>query len=788
MPDQNLLMRYSPQTIEGPFTDVLTQPRMRVEPISGYASPAVAAGHIGLKFLEGAAESKMQKFQEEENRRIQAYTNVLNWAQSRRADPNLTEEGRQVIDKTLSDAYAGAFLTESKGAASKHPIVNIFREIATGMTGGEMPSRGKAQDILSTWSGVESQLKDPQYTKEGLYQRTKQASDEAIAGLKSQYPNGMIPPWVLQEKILPLGTKLQKEDPERHQTWMMGLMGPSFQQQLAYQMSVEAAQENAPPPAAREGVAPTAPAAPVPYVPEALVAPAPTPTPPVSTGAPPPTREPEPDLSKMVAPPSYGGPVPFGLGAGVAEFQAAPPAPPASAPTATPPTTAETKPTSVGAQVMQWQQQVSSILKADTPVGVFSRNAFSVSMAPPVTEANVPTMGDSPSLYFKYRHTKAMQDVYGTVEDGVLASPDGTRFVPSTFDKKKGKWVNTSTGQAYTDDVQRTWTFQKQASHPQGSWTQADPQKDASGILRPTFVNAATGKTITFTGLEATDTAEANRRLQAFQNLSTWFMNHQYMNVQNHYDTLRDIDKAYGMKGLEDIRKTYIDNEKARFSQSNFSLYNIFNEGLGRIGYKDMQFQYPGAEGGGAASSGGLAEDQAQFLKANNPLALMPGGKLTQYSSMKDGLLAADSNLVNLYIGTGKKALGPNATVKDMWERYSPPSAHPKNVNWGPVVVSTLNALGAKDNGKPITLDSKLSIFSSGTSPQDIANRKILHYAIARAEGSFEALAAAEKAGQLAGIPGYQGSPAQAAAVPPPPTRQQTADREKSARQAFGLE
>lgn len=138
-------------TLEGPFTEQLTQP-YRPEPVPyellGHAGTGGAIAHIATKFLEGASQSRMRNFMHQERQRlqgIQALGNLMEMSKSMGLTPAAQSEFMHNVSQEYLKQVANAD-TGGKGAEKGgNPMTSLFKGIATNLIGG--PGLTKAKPI-----------------------------------------------------------------------------------------------------------------------------------------------------------------------------------------------------------------------------------------------------------------------------------------------------------------------------------------------------------------------------------------------------------------------------------------------------------------------------------------------------------------------------------------------------------------------------------------------------------------------------------------------------------------
>ena len=88
-------------------------------------------------------------------------------------------------------------------------------------------------------------------------------------------------------------------------------------------------------------------------------------------------------------------------------------------------------------------------------------------------------------------------------------------------------------------------------------------------------------------------------------------------------------------------------------------------------------------------------------IRANNPGALMPGGKMAEYPSMEEGLAALDKNLASY----GKRGIN---TIEGIINTWSPPNAPGNTPEATRNYINHVAKVTGLDPTKPIDLSSPL--------------------------------------------------------------------------------
>ena len=134
---------------EGPFSQQLTQPYQAPHPpITGYEGPAAAIAHIATNFLEGASQSRMRKFQMQEQQRqggIKALGSLMQMSQGMGLTPAAQAEFVRNVSQEYLKQVANAD-TGEKGAKGGNPMANFFKGMATNLLGGPSPVKVKPID------------------------------------------------------------------------------------------------------------------------------------------------------------------------------------------------------------------------------------------------------------------------------------------------------------------------------------------------------------------------------------------------------------------------------------------------------------------------------------------------------------------------------------------------------------------------------------------------------------------------------------------------------------------
>lgn len=280
----NILSRYGPQFTDLPFMQMLTRPvsRQAESGTLGYSSPTAGAGYVGLQFLEGAREARLQKYLEGEREKRDALTNFMTWGEAQKA--RLTPEGLEKFADVYEQAVRGKFAEETKEEGKGGGIAGFMRSAIIGLTGGEM--KGGAPKVeLEKVRGAWSQMKqnDPGMLSDTWVNRAKEAFEtgkkEAIRQkgyadprIISGYTSGPLSD--LAMKVSPQAANnlmsIQQSNMETSEQYMGRLKAGAvvpYMRMLTEQGAPTAAPAFAPPPTAPTEVAPT------PSVPMPLVAP-----------------------------------------------------------------------------------------------------------------------------------------------------------------------------------------------------------------------------------------------------------------------------------------------------------------------------------------------------------------------------------------------------------------------------------------------------------------------------------------------------------------------------------
>src|SRR5260221_989402 len=135
--------------LQGPFTQNLV-PSTEGIPASGGMGKTATIAKIGVDFLGGIAKGRIAAYQKKELDRVEKMNRLISYVNQIEADPRLTKEAKAAAAQKLSQAMGTDILQAAgkggKGGDQPGPhghVVNILRDLATGMVGGKMPKGTK---------------------------------------------------------------------------------------------------------------------------------------------------------------------------------------------------------------------------------------------------------------------------------------------------------------------------------------------------------------------------------------------------------------------------------------------------------------------------------------------------------------------------------------------------------------------------------------------------------------------------------------------------------------------
>ena len=187
---------------QGPFSEMLTrrlQPSMEQperQP-TGWETPLGTVAMLGSRFLEGAQKSRLMEYARSEQERQRALTTYLGLAQAEMANPDLTPEGQALVRQRMGQVLGQQILQTEKGGKGKGAegakgipgiVGHVFKEIAIGMTGGQMP-KGKPVNIFEEMGKLQMYVKSPEYSVKAQRQQYNERIDKTLADLRQQNPN-----------------------------------------------------------------------------------------------------------------------------------------------------------------------------------------------------------------------------------------------------------------------------------------------------------------------------------------------------------------------------------------------------------------------------------------------------------------------------------------------------------------------------------------------------------------------------------------------------------------------
>ena len=211
MPNDSVFKAVTPEQLEGPFSSFL-QPTQSQQQASQQGPPVMASkatslGYIAQKFIEGASEGRIKKFEKQENEKIQKLQTFQGYVSQIYQNRNLTDDAKQLALNKYSQVMggygrdaAGKGGGKGKKGSDEYPskggkplergtasgggggvyqhFTNIARDVFQGMTGGKMPKG--APDVGGAMAEVHAAIFDengqpkPQFSVQGIVAQNQQ--------------------------------------------------------------------------------------------------------------------------------------------------------------------------------------------------------------------------------------------------------------------------------------------------------------------------------------------------------------------------------------------------------------------------------------------------------------------------------------------------------------------------------------------------------------------------------------------------------------------------------------
>lgn len=205
------------------FASLLAQsahqdPRLRAhqeQQASGWAAPVGQAAYLGGQFLEGVRQGRVQKFLMQEQQREREWNTLAQSIERRLQDPDLTDAGRAALMKEAQAVANQRFVEETKDVAKDKKsmpgmVAGILRNIAIGMSGGEMPKGSRSVDPARVLFELDDRVtNNPEYSVKASLEKAqsawlravKEAADE-VGGLD------LVDQQIMMRKAAPILTQL----------------------------------------------------------------------------------------------------------------------------------------------------------------------------------------------------------------------------------------------------------------------------------------------------------------------------------------------------------------------------------------------------------------------------------------------------------------------------------------------------------------------------------------------------------------------------------------------------
>ena len=232
---------FNPGAVQGPFSGMLMgqTPTYQTAPNTGWSTKTGSVLNVVTSFLGGIERGRVKSYEREQQQEAKQRGVVMDYINMKLRDPNLTDEGRAALEKQGMQYMARTVLSETDGKGKKKGgdeqqgimghIAGAFHDIALGMVGGQLPKKGKGEDIdpAQFMANVDALSQNPKFSKAAAVQMAQQQ----VQNILKQVPTGADQQVILRalqgspDQPGPLVVMQKNMDPQAFRDYVGNLIG-----------------------------------------------------------------------------------------------------------------------------------------------------------------------------------------------------------------------------------------------------------------------------------------------------------------------------------------------------------------------------------------------------------------------------------------------------------------------------------------------------------------------------------------------------------------------------------